>query len=64
MKYNIIIRTLADNFNILQIGPEQLDKIVNAYKDGERNVTLGGKKYSLNKLREIKIYTHEKEIDA
>jgi len=63
MRYNILITTLTDVFNILQISSDQLDKVINAYLTGEGTVTLSGKKYYLNKLREIKIYTHEKDIN-
>lgn len=59
MKYNLYIRTAHGKSNILDITEKQLNKIVQAYKDGDNDVTISGKKYFLNGLMEIQVFTHE-----
>ncbi|MBT1688868.1 hypothetical protein [Dawidia soli] len=57
MKYNILVKTATNAFNIFGIEENQLSKLVNAYKDGDPEITFSGKKYSLVGLSEIKIFT-------
>jgi hypothetical protein len=51
-----------DTYNILGLTKEKLDKVISCYKKGDAEFTLGGKKYWINNLHEIRIFTHEKTI--
>jgi hypothetical protein len=54
--YNIYIKTKMSTFNILNIDRADLEFIVDAYNHGRPDFFLGGKKYWLNNLFEIRIF--------
>jgi hypothetical protein len=65
MTYNLYIVTFSARYNLLNLSIDKLTKIITAYKKGESNFTLSGKKYFLNKVQEIRIFenTHGSEED-
>ena len=56
MKYNLYIKTQSKSYNIFMIDIEDLEIIVNAYNTGKENFFIGGKKYWIAKLFEIRIF--------
>ncbi|MDR1652958.1 MAG: hypothetical protein LBS01_04800 [Prevotellaceae bacterium] len=61
MRYNIFIKTSWNAYNILDISEEELEKVVDCYNLGEKSIFISGKKYVLNNLLEIQIFTFESE---
>jgi hypothetical protein len=63
IRYNIFIKTQTATYNILNQPESKLSIVLNAYLKGKTTFTISGKKYWMNYLLTIKIYTHEKQID-
>lgn len=55
------IKTRSKSYNILDINEEELNKIVDYYNFGRESFFLQGKKYWLNHLFEIQMFTFENE---
>ena len=61
--YNLYFATQMDTFNIMGLTGDKLEKVITAYKAGQTEFTLGGKKYWINNIHEFLIFTHELELD-
>jgi hypothetical protein len=61
MKYNIFLKTQTKTENILDITDESLNIVVESYNNGNDSFFIQGKKYWLNHLFEIQVYTFENE---
>lgn len=59
MNYNLYIKTQSSTFNILDVNDIELSKILGVYKYGGESVFIKGKKYWLEDLFEIQIFTFE-----
>lgn len=59
--YNVFIRHRDGPYNILGITPHQLEKFVNAYLNGDSNITLKGKKYFLISPQEVRIFRYNND---
>ncbi|NOZ46661.1 MAG: toll/interleukin-1 receptor domain-containing protein [Chlorobi bacterium] len=56
MTYSLYIKTYSTTFNILNINKNDLDKIINAFNIGKRDFFIGGEKYWIKNLFEIRIF--------
>lgn len=56
MTYNVFIKTQLKSFNIFSISKDDLDIIVNAYNKGIKSFFIGGVKYWISDLFEIRIF--------
>ena len=63
MNYNIYFRVNYGSFHMFNICQEEVDIIVNAYKEGKDSFTLSGSKYQIEGLTTFKIYTLESDIN-
>jgi hypothetical protein len=59
MKYNVFVSTRLSTYTVLDITVEELNVVVDAYKQGKETFFLNGKKYWLNNFFEIQIYSFE-----
>lgn len=57
MTYNIYIKTQTKSYNIFNIEKEDLEIVVKAYNTGKEDFFIGGKKYWIAKLFEIRIFS-------
>jgi len=63
-KYNLFFKTAYDTFNILDLSNEKLEKVISHYKNGQTEFTIGGKKYWIGNLYELKIFQVNDGIDS
>ena len=57
MTYNLYIKTQLNTYNIFNIEKPDLDIVINAYNSGKSDFFIGGKKYWISKLFEIRIFS-------
>lgn len=57
MTYNVFVKTQSKTYNILNIGRKDLEILIDAFNKGKDNFFLGGKKYWLSRLFEIRIFS-------
>jgi len=56
MTYNLFIKTQSKTYNILNIDENDLNVIVDSFNYGKEEFFLGGKKYWISRLFEIRIF--------
>ena len=61
MKYNLYIETQSQTYNILDVDDVGLGKIIDCYKYGQESFFIKGKKFFLENLFEIQIFTFESD---
>lgn len=61
--YNLYFATQMDTFNIMGLTENKLEKVITAYKGGQTEFTLSGKKYWIDNIHEFLIFTHEHKLD-
>jgi hypothetical protein len=61
LKYNLYIKTNTSTFNIIDVNDNDLSKILEVYKYGKKSVFIKGKKYWLEGVSEIQIYSFEEK---
>ena len=57
MTFNIYVKTQSKSYNIFNISNDDLDIIVKAYNFGKDSFFIGGKKYWIAKIFEIRIFS-------
>lgn len=63
MNYNIHISTFMGTYNILVINEDKMRKVVDAYLNGEKNVTLSGQLYNFGRgLRTFRVFESNPEF--
>ena len=59
MNYNLFIQFDAGGFNILNLQPEKLQIVIDAYKLGRNRFTINGTEYNWGEVKVVKIYSNE-----
>ncbi len=60
MLYNIYISHFTGKYNIFGLTKQKVQKLVMAYLNGEKYVSISGSKYYINEPSDVKIFQHEK----
>lgn len=64
MKYNILFESsLGGGYNLTELDENKLLIVIDAYKCGKSNYTIAGKSYTLTKIINFQIFTHEKQVN-
>jgi len=63
MRYNLYLENFSGSFNILYLSKEQLDIVVEAYRQGKPKVSFSGQTYHVKDLNLIRIFEHDITMD-
>ncbi|MCW5900365.1 MAG: hypothetical protein KIT10_13950 [Flavobacteriales bacterium] len=58
-RFNVFIKTQMRSYSLLDLSRSDLDGIVVAFDSGEADILLDGKKYFIQNIWEIRVYTHD-----
>jgi hypothetical protein len=59
MTYNVFIKARSNIYNILNIEKDDLQIVIDAFNYGKEDFFIGGKKYWMSRLFEIRIFTFQ-----